>query len=489
MRPTSLRLPLVALALAAALFLVPQAGAGDAYGSKVDSLVATLTENAVKKGENPELQVIVFGRDLPEAAERAGGKARRKLKLVGGESVKIEAKDLDKLAAQDDVTYVAPDLPVVPTGLLSQPSLSTLATFYPQVIGAPTAWNGGLTGAGIGIAVLDSGVAAVPDFGGRLVQVQLPGQTAPAGDAYGHGTFVAGVAAGSSADGRYRGVAPGATVYGLNVSAADGLHTSYVIAGLDWVLANAAQHNIRVVNISLSENVESSYLSSPLDTAVERLWRSGIVVVASSGNRGPGTALYAPGNDPFVITVGSTDSNDTATTTDDTVASFTSSGVTLDGFSKPELLAPGRHIASTLPAATTLAQLAPLQNLIEPGYALISGTSFSAPQVAGAAADLLQQHPSWTPDQVKWLLSQTARTVAGTTAGELDLAAAAAFAASPGFANQGLVPTTYGLSGSTTTDYTSATWNSATWNSATWNSATWNSATWNSATWNAAAWD
>jgi subtilisin family serine protease len=164
----------------------------------------------------------------------------------------------------------------------------SLASLYPKVIGAPAAWNSGYTGEGVGIAVLDSGVQSIADFGSRLVQVQLPGQTTNA-DTYGHGTFVAGIAAGSAPAGNYVGIAPGATVYAMNVARVDGsVYSSDVISGLDWVLANHTAYNIRVVNLSLSESAQSSYLASALDTAVERVWRDGVVVVASAGNRGPG---------------------------------------------------------------------------------------------------------------------------------------------------------------------------------------------------------
>jgi serine protease AprX len=183
---------------------------------------------------------------------------------------------------------------------------------------------------------------------------------------------------------------------------------------------------------------------------------------------------YAPANDPFVITVGATDTNNTAATSDDVVASFSSSGTTSDGFAKPEVLAPGRRIAALLPAATTLGAAAPLANIVSPGYASMSGTSFAAPQVAGAAALLLQQHPTWTPDQVKWVLGQTARAVTGSTPGTLDLAAAMNFAAAPGSANAGIVPAPLQAAASVTT----VVGNTSGWNTSGWNTSGWNSFDW-----------
>jgi serine protease AprX len=240
-------------------------------------------------------------------------------------------------------------------------------------------------------------------------------------------------------------------------------------------LANATAKNIRVVNVSLAETVTSSYLTSALDSAVEQLWRAGIVVVASSGNLGAGTMQYAPANDPFVITVGATDTNSTAATADDFVASFSSSGTTGDGFVKPELLAPGRRIAALLPIATTLGAAAPVANVVASGYATMSGTSFSAPQVSGAAVLLLQQHPTWTPDQVKWVLAQTARPVTGVTMGALDLAAAMNFSAAPGSANAGIAPAPLQAAATVTT----VTPNTSGWNTSGWNTSGWNAFSWN----------
>ena len=146
------------------------------------------------------------------------------------------------------------------------------------------------------------------------MQVKLSGQPRQADkldDTTGHGTFVSDVLAGKSADGRHVGVAPGAKIYAINVAGDDGVSTSDIINGLTWVLANKALRNIRVVNLSLAETVPSSYMTSALDQAVEKVWQAGIVVVTTSGNLGPDTVYYAPGNDPFVITVGASDSNDT----------------------------------------------------------------------------------------------------------------------------------------------------------------------------------
>ena len=459
------------LPLLAVLILGVSAGPAlaDAPGwrAKVDP---QLLADASTRGPDAKQHVLVLG-GMPDTADIPDVAVRHRFhSILAGEALTIPAGRLAELARDPRVQAIVLDDSVHPD---STPlSFPLLASLYPSVDGASQAWNGGYSGAGVGIAVLDSGVSAQPDFGSRLVQVPLPNQSS-LGDTYGHGTFVAGVAAGLGTDGRYVGIANGATVYGLNVGRPDGVYSSDVIAGLDWVLANHAQLNIRVINISLSENSTSSYLSNALDTAVERVWQDGVVVVVSSGNRGPNTASYAPANDPFVITVGATDSNDTAVTSDDTVASFSSYGQTQDGYSKPDLLAPGRHIVSVLAAGTTLAQLAPLANLIPGGYGMMSGTSFAAPQVAGAAAVLLEEHPGWSPNQVKALLVQTARSVSGSSARALDLSAATAFTGIPGSANASLVQSTYGLDTSSTGGLTANSWTANSWTANSWNFSNW----------------
>ena len=141
---------------------------------------------------------------------------------------------------------------------------------------------------------------------------------------------------------------------------------------------------------------------------MRRLWLTGTVVVASAGNDGTGRMLYAPANDPFVITVGASDIDDTVTRRDDTNAPWTSYGYTAEGFAKPEVAAPGRWMISAVPGSSTLARTF-LDRLVAPGYMWMSGTSFSAPVVSGIAAQILARHPGFTPDQVKGALMLTAK--------------------------------------------------------------------------------
>jgi serine protease AprX len=182
---------------------------------------------------------------------------------------------------------------------------------------------------------------------------------------------------------------------------------------------------------------------------------------------------------------------DTSGGKDDTLLTWSSRGTTVDGFTKPEIVTPGRRIASSLPLGTYLDAQAPMANRVAAGYAAINGTSFAAPQIAGAAAILFQEHPTWSPDNVKWLLTaKPGPKPKNSTVGSLNLGPVYDFSSTPGRANQGVpalicAPDTACLSGSTV----ASTWDSSSWNSSSWNSSSWNSSSWNSSSWNSADWD
>ncbi len=205
-----------------------------------------------------------------------------------------------------------------------------------------------------------------------------------------------------------------------------------VVAAADWILQNKATYNIKVANFSLHAVNRASVMFDPIDQAVERLWLNGVTVVAAAGNYAVNGAesgvQFAPGNDPFVITVGAADIGATSSPTDDTNAPWSAWGYTPDGFMKPEIAAPGRYMIGPVPTNATLYSQRPA-SVRSAGYMQLSGTSFSAPVVAAAAAVLMGKHPDWTPDQVKGALMLTAQPTAGGTAlgiGEVDAAAAAA---------------------------------------------------------------
>jgi serine protease AprX len=211
--------------------------------------------------------------------------------------------------------------------------------------------------------------------------------------------------------------------------------------------------------------------------------------------------LYSPGDDPFVITVGAADLDGSVNPQKASVAPWSAWGYTIDGFAKPELSAPGRYMVGPVPAGSTLVSERP-GNVTSPGYMQLSGTSFAAPVVAGAAANILAAHPTWTPDQVKGALMLTAKGLGKVGgAGGVGTVQAANAVAKTDPPNPNLVLDSFlrtsPLAGGVSFDAASwnstalanASWNSASWNSASWNSASWDSASWNSVSWNSASWN
>lgn len=475
--------------LVASLATVGSATAGARTTLHHATVAAPLAAAARHSGPHKLLRVIVSGPSAAAAAGRYGTSVRR---LGFGDTVAttVRAGRLAALRSDPGVSFVSLDAPVR-FSAVGTVSAASLATLYPGRDSAANAWSAGATGRGVGIAVIDSGVTPSDAFGSRLVQVALDGQRGSLDDTVGHGTLVAGVAAGDSPDGRFIGIAPAATVYALDINRPTGVHTSDVITALKWVFDHAHAYNIRVVNLSLTENVQSSYKDSPLDLAVERLWASGVFVAVAAGNRGTaaGAIDYAPANDPLAFTVGAFDTMGTSGPGDDTLASWSSGGKTMDGFQKPDLVAPGRHIAGPLPASSELDADAPAANRVATGYAEINGTSFAAPQVAGAAAIIFQWHPDWSPDNVKWaLIAKKGAHPRNTNIGALSLSSSYNIAGAPNRANQGVpalvcAPGANCLTGSTV----ASNWDSSSWSSSSWSSSSWSSSSWSSSSWSAYA--
>lgn len=513
--PRCARLKLIAfVATVAAILIAPAAAHADATFSP------GLADAAVS---NPDqaFRVIVQGAaghraqdvaDDVDAARRSDpGQAsglERRLASIDGVSAELTGKQVLRLSHRRGILAISVDQPV---RITSQPLYSSLQR-WPYASGAAKFWTQLATGNRFSIAdppaiaVVDSGVdPSVPDLAGRVVHEEdftsLPDNSPH--DGRGHGTFVASIAAGSGA--LHAGVAPNADIVSLDVVDDNGMGlTSDVIAAADWILANKDAYDIRVANFSLHGSQPSTFRFDPLDKAVERLWFNGVVVVAAAGNYGATQqgVLYAPGNDPFVITVGAVDLNDSIGTGNDFAAPWSAYGSTLDGFAKPELSAPGRFMVGAIPAGSTLAAERP-DRLVEPGYLLMSGTSFAAPVVAGTAAYILARHPDFTPDQVKGALMVTARPTPNGAPGSAGVGEVAADRAvevadppNPNLSlDQFVVPAPDGGAGrvfdeATWTTYASATpaWDAATWTTATWTTATWTTATWTTAAWQAATW-
>jgi serine protease AprX len=347
--------------------------------------------------------------------------------LHDGAVVSANAEELDALAADPGVAHLSGDPIVTPT--LDDPTRSTAAD---------QAWSGsrglfgiggipGVDGDGVGVAVVDSGIAPHRALRNRVVaSVSFVSGDPTVDDAFGHGTHVAGIIAGDAAaaagvtDAYAGGIAPGARLINVRVLGASGAGlTSDVIAGIDWVIANQSTYNIRVLNLSLGHPVMEPAATDPLCQAVARAVEAGIAVVTAAGNAGETAdgatvlgGITSPGNSPFAITVGALDTWGTVARGDDSVASYSSRGPTkYDLAIKPDLVAPGTHIVSTEAAGSYLAADYPMLHLAGSGrnaYMRLSGTSMAAPMVSGAAALLLQGAPRLTTTQLKLALQSGA---------------------------------------------------------------------------------
>jgi serine protease AprX len=292
-------------------------------------------------------------------------------------------------------------------------------------------------GRGVTVAVVDTGVADVPDLAGRVLHLDVSSSRprTDSGDDYGHGTFVAGLVGGDgrSSAGRFQGAAPDARLLDIRVAQNDGSTSLIsVLRGLQIVSASADALNIRVLNLSLSSGSPLPYQVDPLTQALEALWRQGVTVVTAAGNDGPTPgSVSSPGLDPTLLTAGALDEAGTPARDDDTVAPYSSRGPSASGDAKPDLVAPGSHLISLRAPGSAVDDENP-DSRIGTSYFRGSGTSMSTALVSGVAADLISARPNLTPDQVKALLAGTAYRSPGLSegpaagAGGVDVAAALA---------------------------------------------------------------
>ena len=382
----------------------------------------------------PTTQVIVRAKnwgslkDLLPDVGKAGGKVKRQLDLIDSLVAQVPASALDGLRHNPHVQQLDIDRPVF--GAMERTGATVGADIVRQQMG--------LDGRGIGVAVIDSGVTTwhddLSDNGsGQRVDafVDFVNDRSVAYDDYGHGTHVAGIIAGNGYDssGRRTGIAPGAHLIVLKALDENGGGTiSDIIAALDYVHTNRYALNIRVVNLSIGAGVYQSYLTDPLTLATRRIVEDGIVVVAAAGNAGKDPAgniryggVTAPGNAPWVLTVGASSHMGTADRADDTMAAFSSRGPTAVNYTaKPDLVAPGVGIESLSgPKSTLYASKA--QYLLDgtvptssKPYLSLTGTSMAAPVVAGTVALMLQADPALTPNAVKAILQYTSERYYGS---------------------------------------------------------------------------
>jgi serine protease AprX len=399
--------------------------------------------------------------------------------------------------------------------------------------GATAWWNAGYTGAGVDVAVIDTGVSPVPglDGAGKIVNgpdLSLESQASNLRylDTSGHGTFMAGLIAGNSAD--YKGIAPGARIVSIKVGVADGgVDVSQVIAAIDWVVQHKTDNglNIRVINLSYGTNSLQKYTLDPLSHAVEQAWKKGIVVVAAAGNAGYQKGGGAPGManpayNPYVISVAGLDQMGTASRSDDTMGAYSSSGCGAT-CPKPSFVAPGSHIQGLrvpnghIDANHPEGQLGSL-------YFRGSGTSQAAAVASGAVALILQKYPTLTPDRVKKFIQDYGVKVNGADgaaqgAGQMNLdtmvgkapgTSTQSFTASTGkgtldgargsdrltddgvvlSGEQDIFGKAWNATAMATATAAGNTWSGGTWNGNTWSGNTWSGNTWSGNTWSGNTW-
>ena len=428
----------------AALLVCTLAGAAPANADsdgKSPKLDKALKELASKGNGKGLVQVIVLlkpGWSADVEAARLGGMLGRSLNSINGKVVQLPKGQLKKLAEYPGVDRIVYDRPTA--GEMNRVAVTVGARAVQQTYG--------YRGAGIGIAVIDSGITTWHDdltYQGSswLVRTKngqrnaafvdfVNGRTSPYDD-NGHGTHVAGIIAGNGYDslGVRAGIAPDAHLASLKVLDQNGRGViSNVIAALEWSVANKSAYNIRVINLSVGAAVTESYKTDPLTLAAKRAVDAGIVVVTAAGNQGKNSlgqtqygAIGAPGNAPWVITVGAYSHEGTVVRTDDVIAPFSSRGPSAyDYEAKPDIVAPGVGTVSlsdpggllylTKPTALLGGSLGGLLGGALP-YLSLSGTSMASPVVAGSIALMLQANPSLTPNLVKGILEYTAQVYPG----------------------------------------------------------------------------
>ena len=401
---------LAALTMAAMLVLTLSAPAVVAAGQAVPVIVRS-TANAMRQAETLVLQL--------------GGTVDLPLKIINGFKATVPSSTLSRLTSSPAISEITPDAPVhmnvTDTGYGYDTTDAGSPYLIAQTIGATTAWALGYLGQGVDVAMIDTGVIPVPELAGRVINGPdlSPESQVDAlryMDTYGHGTHMAGLIAGRDANlaagqipnrMNYTGVAPDARIVSVKVATYNGSSdVSQVLAAIDWVVQhrNSDGLNIRVLNLSFGTDSVQDYRFDPLSYAAEVAWRSGIVVVAAAGNEGFGNArLNDPAYDPFIIAVGADDMRNNAISLNDLVPAFSARGTTRE----VDVVAPGKSVISLRDPGSYI-DVNHAEGRVGDRYFRGSGTSQAAAVTSGAIALLLQARPNLTPDQVKYLLRETA---------------------------------------------------------------------------------
>ena len=498
---------------------------------------------AAPRAPSGSTAVIVRGEagalaQLERSTVLVGGTVVRELGIINGFSAKIPTARLSEFTSLPGVLTVTPDAMGTFHSLYDPTADPHSLANTAASIGANAAWSQGITGAGVDVAVIDSGVTPVQGLAGAGKIVNGPDISFDSAtpsvqylDAFGHGTFMAGLIAGKDAGAdvtnpgtSYLGIAPDARIVNVKVGSASGaVDVSQVIAAIGWVVQHRNDHgiNIRVLNLSLGTDSSQGYQNDPLAFAAEVAWNSGIVVVAAAGNRGAaGGRLDDPASDPNIIAVGAAATTGGSSILGALAASFSSLG---SGTRNPDLLAPGTHLQGLRVPGSYIDQRYPGAAFGD-RFFRGSGTSEAAAITSGAAALILQKRPSLTPGQVKAILIQTAsplpgigaqaqgagilqaeagivnalavpgewhKVVGSTGTGSLEKARGSKHITIGGVALTGEEDVHgHSFSGAqvATQEESSQAWSDGGWNGTTWSGGNWDGTTWSGTTWSGTTW-
>lgn len=501
---------------------------------------------AVSVNARKMVSVIVQGTSSEVAARKAvesvGGSVTRNLPIINGVTADVPPEALRLLETNPTVFQVSENGRV---GFHTAFDGTQTAHQLTKVTNSSALVNDGITGRGVAVALIDTGVYNHPDLAGRVVCgadfTHEAGTEAECQDTFGHGTFMAGQIAGdgASSSGKYTGSAPEANIVSVKAAGYDGAtDVSTILASIQWVVAHKDQYGIRALNLSLGTDSSQDYRLSPLNFAVEKAWSEGIVVVVSASNSGPDSqTITKPGDDPYVITVGASNHEGTLKVSDDMVPVFSGRGPTRsNGLSKPDVLAPGVHTVSLRSPGSAIDDKYGDHAVVDGSYFKGTGTSMSTAYTTGVVAQVLHRNPDLNPNQVKARLMDTAVPVAETDPlaagkGIID-AHAAATSTSLAEANQGLEPSTglgllqadrgsvevevvtpvgqiallgefsaqtdpeaissenpEGLVPFSSLTFTTSGWDPTTWDGSAWKNEDWAGSAWKGSAWKATVWD
>jgi serine protease AprX len=404
--------------------------------------IAATASGSVETQQRDSTQLSVIVREQPNAGttperlvRQLGGRVGRQISIIQGFAATVPSSKLNTLRAASGVHSVTLNRRVRLSSDLDgwdQQHDAGSVWGVNETTGAHEMWSRGFTGKGVDVALIDSGVVPVNGLQstGKVVNgadLSFESQASHLRylDTYGHGTHLAGIIAGRDSGlsrtqrdaNVFQGVAPEARIVSVKVADAHGLtDVSQVLAAIDWVVQHRRDSglNIRVLNLSFGTDGVQDYRLDPLTYAAEVAWRKGIVVVVAAGNAGFGSAkLNNPAYDPFVLAVGAADGKGTYGTSDDLVPSWSSSG---DGTRNPDLVAPGKSVVSLRSPGSHIDLTNPSGRVGSSRFFRGSGSSQAAAVISGAAALLIHQRPTITPDQLKALLRSSATSIPGADA-------------------------------------------------------------------------